>query len=153
MWVEKSSQLHMPNVAQLSQATACHHVKACPARNVTATLIYSVMSIMPHTIQYYSRLKSQSASFLVSPSNLAGLLSFNYAAILPMTICSKVTYAVAVAAYTAENAACHLPHTSATMSLTSCDAILADIVIAPETNWKCQLLLGNERMPNWICFA
>ena len=121
IWAEKSIQLHIPSIAQLSQATACHHVNALPARNVTATLTYSVMSITPHTRQYCSKLNSQFASSLESPSNLAGLSSFNYAAILPTIACCGATYAiaVAVAACTAVNAACHLPHTSATISLAS----------------------------------
>ena len=55
------------------------------------------MSVTPHTRQYYSKLKSQLASSLESPSNLAGLSSFSYTAILPMTACYGVTYAVAVA--------------------------------------------------------
>ena len=121
IWVEKSIQLHIPSITQLSQATACHQVNALPARNVTATLTYSVISVMPHTRQYCSKLKSQLASSLESPSILAGLSSFNYAAILPTTACYGATYAVtiAVAACTAVNAACHLPHTSATISLMS----------------------------------
>ena len=101
------------------QATACHQVNALPARNVTATLTCSATSVMPHTKQYYTKLKSQLASSLESPSNLAGLLSFSYAAVLPMITCYGATYAVAVAAYTEVNAACHLPHTSATISLMS----------------------------------
>ena len=88
-----------------------------------ATLTYSVMSVMPHTRQYYFRLNNQLANFLESPSDLAGLSSFSYAAVLPMTVYCGFTYAIAVAAAcTAENAACHLPHTLATISLTSCGA-------------------------------
>ena len=97
MWAEKSIQLHMPSVAQLSQATARHQVNALPARNVMATLTYSVTSVTPHTRQYCSRLKSQFASSFESPSNLAGLSSFNYAAVLPTTACCGATYGVAVA--------------------------------------------------------
>ena len=119
MWAEKSIQLHIPSVAQLSQATARHQVNALPARNVMATLTCSVMSVIPYTKQHYSKLKSQLASSLESPSSLAGLSSFSYAAVLPMTTFYGATDAIAVAAFTAENAACHLPHTSATISLTS----------------------------------
>ena len=119
--MEKSIQLHIPSIAQLSQATARHQVNALPARNVTATLTYSVTSVTPLTRQYYSKLKSQLASSLESPSNLAGLSSFSYSAVLPMTACYGATcaIAIAVAACTAVNGACHLPHTSATISLTS----------------------------------
>ena len=136
MWAEKSIQLHMPSVAQLSQATARHQVNALPARNVTATLTYSVTSVTPHTRQYYSKLKSQLASSLESPSNLASLSSFSYAAILPTTACYGATYAiaiivgVAVAACTAVKAACHPPHTSATISLTFCGAVYVACVSA-----------------------
>ena len=123
MWVEKSIQLHIPSITQLLQATARHQVNALPPRNVTATLTYAVTAVTPHTRQYYSKLKSQLASSLESPSNLACLSSFNYAAVLPTTACYGATYAVAiaiaVASCTAVNAACHLPHTSATISLTS----------------------------------
>ena len=121
MWAEKSIQLHIPSITQLSQATALHQVNALPARNVTATLTCSVTSVTPHTRQYCSKLNSQFASSLESPSNLAGLSGFSYAAILPTIACCGATYsiAVAVAACTAVNAACHLPHTSATISLTS----------------------------------
>ena len=130
MWVEKSSQLHTPSIAQLSQATACHQVNALPARNVTATLTCSVTSITPHTRQYCSKLNSQFASSLESPSNLAGLSSFNYAAVLPTTACCGATYAIAVAACTAVKAACHRPHTSATISLTFCGAVYVACVSA-----------------------
>ena len=136
MWVEKSSQLHMPSVAQLSQATARHQVNALPARNVTATLTCSVTSVMPHTRQYCSKLNSQFASSLESPSNFAGLSSFNYAAILPTIACCGATYAiaiavaVAVAACIAVEAAYHCPHTSATISLTFCGAVYVACVRA-----------------------
>ena len=123
MWAEKSSQLHIPSIAQLSQATARHQVNALTARNVTATLTCSVTSVTPHTGQYCSKLNSQFSSSLESPSNLAGLSSFSYAAVLPTIACCGATYAVAiavaVAACTAVKAACHRPHTLATISLTS----------------------------------
>ena len=81
-----------------------------------ATLTYSLTSVMPHTMQHCSKLKNQFASSLESPSNFVGLLSFNYAAILPVTTYWGIAHAdAASAAYTAENAACHLTHTSATM--------------------------------------
>ena len=136
MWAEKSIQLHMPSVAQLLQATARHQVNTLPARNVMATLTYSVTSVMPHTRQYYSKLKSQLASSLESSSNLAGLSSFSYAAVLPMTACYGATYvvaiavAIAVAACTAVKAACHRPHTAATISLTFCSAVYVACVSA-----------------------
>ena len=136
MWAEKSSQLHIPSIAQLSQATARHQVNALPARNVTATLTCSVTSVTPHTRQYCSKLNSQFASSLESPSNFAGLSSFNYAAVLPTTACYGATYAVAVAvaiavaAWTAVKAACHRPHTSATISLTFCGAVYVACVRA-----------------------
>ena len=136
MWAEKSSQLHMPSVAQLSQATARHQVNALPARNVTTTLTCSVTSITPHTRQYCSKLNSQFASSLESPSNLAGLSSFSCAAVLPTIACCGATYAiavavaVAVAACTAVKAACHRPHTFATISLTFCGAVYVACVSA-----------------------
>ena len=136
MWAEKSIQLHMSSVSQLSQATARHQVNALPARNVMATLTCSVTSVTPHTRQYCSKLNSQFASSLESPSNLAGLSSFNYAAILPTIACCGATYAVAVAvaisiaACTAIKAACHRPHTSATISLTFCGAVYVACVSA-----------------------
>ena len=132
MWVEKSIQLHIPSIAQLSQATACHQVNTLPARNITATLTCSVTSVMPHTRQYCSKLNSQFASSLESPSNLTGLSSFSYAAVLPTIACCGATYAitVAVAACTAAKAACHRPHTSATISLTFCGAVYVACVSA-----------------------
>ena len=99
-WAEKSIQPHIPSLAQLSQATARHQVNALPARNVTATLTCSVTSVTPHTRQYYSRLKSQFANSLGSPSNFAGLSNLSCAAVLPTTVACAVgaTVAVAVAA-------------------------------------------------------
>ena len=136
MWAEKSIQLHIPSIAQLSQATACHQVNTLPARNITATLTCSVTSVTPHTRQYCSKLNSQFASSLESPLNFAGLSSFNYAAILPTTACCGATYAIAVAvaiaiaACTAVKAACHHPHTSATISLMFCSAVYVACVRA-----------------------
>ena len=136
MWAEKSIQLHIPSVDQLSQATACHQVNAHPARNVTITLTSSVMSVTLHMRQYCSKLNSQFASSLESPSNLTGLSSFSYAAVLPTIACCGATYAVAVAvaiavaACTAVKAACHRPHTSATISLTFCGAVYVACVRA-----------------------
>ena len=132
MWAEKSIQLHIPSITQLSQATARHQVNALPARNVTATLTCSVTSVTPHTRQYCSKLNSQFASSLESPSHFAGLSSFNYAAVLPTTACCRATYAiaVAVAACTAVKAACHRPHTSATLSLMFCGAVYVACVRA-----------------------
>ena len=136
MLFRSSIQLHIPSISQLSQATACHQVNALPARNVMATLTYSVTSVTPHTRQYYSKMKSQLASSFESPSNLAGLSSFSYAAILPTTTCCGATYgvavavAVAVAACTAVKAACHRPHTSATISLTFLGAVYVACVRA-----------------------
>ena len=98
IWDEKSMQVHIPNVAQLLHATVRHHVQARPAKNITATLTYSLTSVTPHTMQYYSRLNSQFASSLDSPSNLAGLSSLSYAAILPVITCFGAAYAVAVTA-------------------------------------------------------
>ena len=123
---------HRPALASNSTPPGQH----LPARNVTATLTYSVTSVTPHTRQYYSKLKSQLASSLESPSNLAGLSSFNYAAVLPTIACCGATYAVAiavaitVAACTAVKAACHRPHTSATITLTFCGAVYVACVRA-----------------------
>ena len=87
----------MPSIAQLSQATARHQVNALPARNVTATLTCSVTFVTPHTRQYCSKLNSQFASSLESPSNFAALSNYNYAAVLLTIAGYGATYAVAVA--------------------------------------------------------